>query len=162
MRVIVTDPCYILSNEAWDVLCKETDKEVKADWKQWSVVFREKVQKLLRKISKDHNALADDTGFGDWSNYMSAIDNTKVEQHDFVADSGMVCIVKDTPQLQEYLKQNDIVIPPLGCYAELKVPNDSVYEIDKTDPGWSVVRIKDVNGNQIAWSIEAGDDGDFI
>lgn len=89
-------------------------------------------------ISGDDKAIADGTGFGDWSN--------KIDEHEFYADSGMVSICEYSPKLKKYLEENNITLP-MGV-AFLEVSEDATYEIDTSNSNWSVVRITD-NGKII-------------
>lgn len=59
IKYVVTDPCYILSDDKWDECCKFLDDSPKA--------FNEAVSKALTDLS-GFPAFACDTGFGDWSN----------------------------------------------------------------------------------------------
>ena len=132
--VIVTDPCYLISDREWDGMCRCFFKD--DDTEQGLKKFRALVQDLLKVISGDSYAVANDTGFGDWVN--------EIDGQKFYADSGMVCVVENTPKLQEYLKKENISLP-LGV-AYVDVYKNASYEIDTSDPNWSVVKILDRSG----------------
>ena len=55
IKYVVTDPCYILSDDKWDECCKFLDDSPKA--------FNEAVSKALTDLS-GFPAFACDTGFG--------------------------------------------------------------------------------------------------
>lgn len=127
--VIVTDPCYLISNEDWDKLIKEAEQD---SGENWINCFDNIVAKYLIKISGDSHAVAGSTGFGDWVN--------EIDGQEFGADSGMVCVVENTKELQSYLEKNKISILP-GLSALVSVNDSATYEIDRTNPYWSVVKI---------------------
>ena len=52
---------------------------------------------FLKDVSGDNLAVADKTGFGDWTN--------EIDEVEFGADSGMVCVVEYTRDLQKYLEK---------------------------------------------------------
>ena len=129
--IIVTDPCYLITNKDWDGLCNSYLKGNKGLDK-----LKEMVQEVLRVISGDDKALAGETGFGDWEN---AIDGCE-----FYADSGMVCIVENTNKLIKYLEKEKIMLPLGVAYVEME--DDVTYQIDTSNPEWSIVRLKDSKG----------------
>lgn len=131
--IIVTDPCYILTNRDWDGLCKK----YLSNSDDGLVEFRNQVQKVLRIISGDEKALADDTGYGDWVN--------SIDGQMFYADSGMVCVVEYTDKLKKYLEKEDIMLPTGVAYVE--TGDDVTYRIDRKNPEWSRVIIH--NGSKI-------------
>ena len=139
-RVVITDPCYLIDNEDWDRLIDECEAQHK---KNWFDFFGEKVATFLKDVSGDNLAVADKTGFGDWTN--------EIDEVEFGAESGMVCVVEYTRDLQKYLEKNNISIIP-GLAALIPVDDKAVYEIDTNDPCWSVVRIK--SGNEWICSCE--------
>ena len=131
--ILVTDPCYILTNRDWDGLCKK----YLSNGDDGLSEFRNQVQEVLRVISGDEKALAGDTGYGDWVN--------SIDGQMFYADSGMVCIVEYTDKLKKYLEREDISLPTGVAYVE--TGNDVTYKIDTKDPNWSRVIIH--NGSKI-------------
>lgn len=141
-KVIVTDPCYLITNKDWDSACKYCFKSENNDNQNEELQnFKNFVQDLLRVVSGDELAVVNDTGFGDWSN--------KIDGQTFYADSGMVCVVEDTNKLEKYLNKNDIKLP-IGV-AYIDVDSNATYEIDTSDRNWSVVRIH--SGNKIIGSL---------
>ena len=126
--VIVTDPCYLILNKDWDKLCNEY---LTGGDKQYTN-FASAVESFLRDISGDKFAVAGDTGFGDWSN--------EIDEQAFYADSGMVCVVEETEKLKEYLGGFKF-----GLGARLTVNQSATYEIDQSNPDWSIVRVNDVD-----------------
>lgn len=143
-RVTVTDPCYLISNSDWDKLIKESEGKAGQDW---ITVFDETVTRFLISISGDSQAVAGDTGCGDWVN--------EIDGAEFGADSGMVCVVEYTSNLRKYIKDNYIkdnknpILPDLTPL--ILVDDDATYEIDKSNPHWSVVKIH--SGNETIESL---------
>lgn len=136
--IIVTDPCYIIKDSEWDDACRYCFRD------KWGKNIIEETAKfsgfitsLLRVISGDEKAIADGTGFGDWTN--------EIDGQEFYADSGMVSICEYSSKLKKYLEKNNIMLP-MGAF--LKVSEDATYEIDTSNPNWSVVKITD-NGRTI-------------
>lgn len=129
-KVLVTDPCYLISDKDWSGVCdlcfKKDGEEDKALEK-----FNEMITELLRLNSGDKKATADRTGFGDWENSIGG----KM----FYADSGMVCVVEDTEKLEKYLTDEGMTLPT--GVAILEVEDDATYDIDTENPHWSVVKI---------------------
>lgn len=135
-KVIVADPCYIISDKEWDGACRYCFKSKTDDDQDEELQnFENFIQNLLRTISGDDKAVADSTGFGDWSN--------QIDGQTFYADSGMVCVVEDTDKLEKYLNKNDIELP-IGV-AYVNIEDDATYQIDTSNPNWSVVKIKSRN-----------------
>ena len=130
-KIIVTDPCYLISNEDWDKMTKECE-EIKGA--NWFYLFDKYVEAFLVENFKDKLAVAKETGFGDWSNEIDGVE--------FGADSGMVCVVEHTKELQEYIDKHNISILP-GLAAILPVGDKAYYEIDTSNSAWSVVRVYD-------------------
>ena len=118
--IIVTDPCYILDDKTWDELGNKYG---------WDDEFVDKLGEKLREISGDDKAVVGTTGFGDWEN--------EIAGHSFYADSGLVCVVKETEALKDYLKE----LLPLGGAARLEVPEDAFYELNFMNPHWTKVII---------------------
>ena len=145
MKILVTDPCYLISNDDWDNLCEMTNQEVKStDVEEWCKRFSENVTSRLVLISGDSKAVADNTGFGDWAN--------EIGGKPFYADAGMVCVVKCTDALKEYMDKD--MEPPIIGLAILEVPDDAYYEIDTENPEWSVVKIYNSDGDLLYKSAE--------
>jgi len=130
-KLLVTDPCYLINETDWAGMCDACFGKVEGD--EGFKKFKNQVQELLRAISGDIKAVADETGIGDWTN---SIDNQM-----FYADSGMVCVVEDTKKLREYLDKYKIILP-IGV-ARVEVEDDAMYKIDTHNPNWSVVEILD-------------------
>lgn len=131
MRYLITDPCYLIADEDWDILIEKADKKAK-DNEAWAKCFDELITNFLREISGDKKAVASGTGIGDWVN--------SIDGQQFGADSGMVCVVKSTRALQKYLKEKNIVCNPL-CVASLKLDGVVNYELDTSNPRWTIVKV---------------------
>ena len=131
--VIVTDPCYIIKDGEWDDACKYCSKDnTGVEGNKEFDNFKDFIQNLLRTVSGDQLAVADETGFGDWVN--------EIGGQKFYADSGMVCVVELTDKLKNYMADNGINLPMGVAYID--VDSSATYEIDTSDRDWSVVKIK--------------------
>lgn len=131
--VIVTDPCYIIKDGEWDDACKYCFKDnTGVEGNKEFDNFKDFIQNLLRTVSGDQLAVADETGFGDWVN--------EIGGQKFYADSGMVCVVELTDKLKNYMADNGINLPMGVAYID--VDSSATYEIDTSDRDWSVVKIK--------------------
>ena len=134
-QYIVTDPCYVLPNNTWDEICKHytTDEE-----------FIKLVTQELNKLAGTTNALAANTGFGDWSNTLSSTNDKKIIRHDFFADSGTVCVVEYNDKIKSAVEENknDYLID-YGGMALIETKGDVKVKMDTSDKSWTVVKIKD-------------------
>ena len=129
--IYITDPCYLISEEDWDELLHKADKEVTSE--AWGKKFDEAVTNFLRNKFNDKKAVAGSTGFGDWEN--------SINGRGFAADSGMVCVCQVTDELKHYMNDNRLEMNPL-CVATMRVHDDTTYEIDQSNPRWSLVKVK--------------------
>lgn len=86
MRCKVTDPCYVIDVDAWDKICNEAGS-MRGDW---SDNFDKLVSDYLFDKTGKLWAIAGSTYYGDWSNGMNG---EPVVKSEFVADSGMWCVV---------------------------------------------------------------------
>lgn len=145
VKYVVTDPCYILSNDAWDECCKFLDDSPNA--------FNEAVSKALTEFS-GFPAYACDTGFGDWSN---KIYGSYIIHKEFCADSGMVCVCRLIPEIEKHFEENYSDIYS-HCAAVFEGSEDICVDFDISDPSWTVVKIHD---NKTGNFIETMDAGDF-
>lgn len=109
--LVVTDPCYILSDEAWD---RFTDFYIDVP-----LTESDQLEDVFRNQGYQQPVLAMTTGVGDWDNEVVNTD-TQESLGAFAADAGMVCVValKDLLatgfNMQKYNKLKNI-----GCLAEL-------------------------------------------
>ena len=135
---IVTDPCYILSKEAWSECCEYLygkDQENKYS------LFDNAVAEKLKELS-GAEAWACDTGFGDWSNELKGAGITKPK---FFADAGMVCVCKLTKGIQNKLENKGCV---WECGAAIfEAEGDIKVEFDINNPNWTIMKITDEGGN---------------
>ena len=143
-KIFVTDPCYIIGEDDWGEMCEMAD----ASQEDWQDCFESLVQSSLRRISGDEKAVAGRTGFGDWTN--------EIDGKPFCADSGMVCVVENTDLLKQYMDDEKCAFAP-GTMAYLEVEDDASYEIDRTNPKWSVVKIKS-GDKSIPWMTSLTDE----
>jgi len=141
-HILVTDPCYIISDADWDKLLAKADK-----MPNWNDTFDNLVSDFLKKISGDIKAVAGSTGYGDWVN--------EIDNQEFASDSGMVCVVEETEKLQKYLDDNKVMFG-FGCVARLDKPATK-YLLDPSNLDWTVVKI--YNGEkEIARSLPPEDE----
>lgn len=109
--LVVTDPCYILSEEAWNRFTDVYIDLPRAESDQLEAVFQD--QGYQRPV------LAMQTGIGDWGNEVINTD-TQESLGAFAADAGMVCVValedlRETGfDMEEYNR-----LKAIGCLAEL-------------------------------------------
>lgn len=134
-QYIVTDPCYVLPNKTWDEICEHYTTDVE---------FIKLVTQELNKLAGTTNALAANTGFGDWSNTLSSTNDSKIIRHDFFADSGTVCVVEYNDNIKSAIEENknDYLID-YGGMALIKTKGDVKIKMDTSDKSWTVVQIKD-------------------
>lgn len=141
MKYLVTDPCYILSNDDWREVCDIADKAG-----DWTEAFNNACADKLREVSGDKRADACGTGYGDWSNRLFGMSGrATILCNDFYADSGMVCVVEVTDQLEKYLANNDHDMESLAAVVESDEPLEGVFDCENTS--WTVVRLVTVNGH---------------
>ena len=134
-QYIITDPCYVLPEQTWDEICKHytTNEE-----------FIKLVTQELNKLAGTTNALAENTGFGDWSNTMFSDDDSKIIYHDFFADSGTVCVVEYNDSIKSAITANgNDHLLSIGGMALIETEGDVKVKMDTKDKNWTVVRIKD-------------------
>ena len=146
-KIVVTDPCYIMSSEDWDACCKEAEQRHDEHKQEWEEAFDEIVSRKLTELS-GHKAYATSTGFGDWNN--------EIAGQSFCADSGMVCVCYLTDEMRNRLNE----YPNQSMAAIIDVEDDDVvvdFNYDK--PDWTVVSIEDHKGNN-AWTSFIPDDDD--
>lgn len=151
-KYIVTDPCYILSDEKWAECCKvyDTEEENEATYQR----FNDAVAQALTELTGSP-AYACDTGFGDWNNEISGI---TVIHEKFCADSGMVCVCRLTKGIEEHLAKK---------YTNFYSYSGAIFEgsdnievtFDVSDKSWTVVKIDDCE-NRIHIESSSNDDYD--
>lgn len=145
-KIVVTDPCYIMSEEDWDACVKEAEQcetEHKAEWRD---AFDAAVCKKLEEIS-GHKAYATDTGFGDWNNCIAG--------QDFCADTGMVCVCYLTESMKDKLDS----YPNQNLAAIIDVEGDISVGFDCSRSDWTVVEIEDSAHNHwMSWIPDDEDD----
>lgn len=136
-KYVITDPCYITSEEVWDECLKDFPN------------FSKQIAEHLTQVTGEP-AYACETGFGDWSN---ALYNKSCVGY-FGADSGMVSVCKVTDEIEDRLSG---IFGDCYCIFEAKGPLDVVF--NTSDKSWTVVHIKDATGNK--WqSLPPDDDED--
>ena len=161
---LVTDPCYLINHEQWSSLCSLTDQEVKEQGRGWGSVFRKMVQQHLQIISGDLNAVAGNTGYGDWSNEMHRCvsrDSVEIRERGFVADSGCVCVVEVTPSLLEYMRMDMETMKHFAMASIIESDTRLHGEIDESDPSWSMVSLYDEQGRLVAISEDSDADTEY-
>lgn len=135
-KYIITDPCYILDDDIWSTCIKAST--VNRDFNQDA--FDNLVRKQLELLS-GHKAWVSSTGYGDWTNYMEG-DESKIIQHEFTADSGMVCVCKLTKDVEDSLRKK-IPIGLENLVAIIECDNDAAVKLDTTNKHLTVVYVYD-------------------
>lgn len=148
---IVTDPCYILPDEVWSKACQDIFDNDREDLEG----FNARIQEDLRKFTDTDEAWVDETGAGDWCN---SIYGKHIMTPEFCADSGMVCICRITKPIMKAV--NDKALHKY-CYAVFQAHPGIEVNFDRTDKGWTVVRVYS-NGEEIVTSEGGNNDGDNI
>ena len=126
-KYVITDPCYIIDEKAWDECLKDFPN------------FPKLISQHLTELTEEQ-AYASDTGFGDWSNGLISKDGYIGS---FAADSGMVSVCKYTKEVAERLSG---IFARCYCVFEADGPLNVVF--DTSDKQWTMVYIKDVLGNE--------------
>lgn len=148
-KYVITDPCYILTNEEWKDACQYVDDLDK---------FENEIALKLTNLTSE-SAEAAYTKVGDWSNELkknfSRMDDCKLIQSYFAADSGMVCgcLYND-----EVIKRLEGINP--DCYAIIEVDSNSQVNIimDK-DSEATIVRVE-VDYCEVFTSRDGGEEED--
>ena len=145
-KIVVTDPCYIMSSEDWDACCKEAEQRRDEHKQEWEEAFDEIVSRKLTELS-GHEAYATSTGFGDWNNEIAC--------QSFCADSGMVWVCYLTDEMRNRLNE----YPNQSMAAIIDIEGDIKVNFDYTHRDWTVVEIEDSAGNFFR-SFEPSEDDD--
>lgn len=125
---VVTDPCYLFSDEEWSKFSFGDDEKLFAQIKE--------------KLGAGSEVAS--TGYGDWSNWIAG--------QTFYADSGLVCFAEVD---KESLKDNKCYNLMGMAFIESEIP---LYcEMDTSNPEWTVVYVKDASGRVIDLSLEWDD-----
>lgn len=146
---VITDPCYILPEEEWKHCCDYADKTSKEDKVDWSYIFNRAVEMALTKFSGS-NAWVERTGFGDWTN---TVYGPSVVEFGFAADSGMVCVCDYSEPVRAALENISD-----GCAAMIETSGDITVEFDRSTSDWTVVYIRDEEGNEWHTSLPGEDE----
>lgn len=145
-KIVVTDPCYIMSEEDWDACCKEAEQRRDEHKQEWEEAFDEIVSRKLTELS-GHKAYATSTGFGDWNN--------EIGGQEFCADSGMVCVCYLTESMKDKLDS----YPNQNLAAIIDVEGDISVGFDCSRSDWTVVEIEDSAHNHwMSWIPDDEDD----
>lgn len=149
-RYIITDPCYVLPENIWSEIGEkvyhfnDSNREnIERDYNQENIDFTNYCTEALQEFSGDYKAIASRTGFGDWSNNLHGEDVIKA---DFFADSGMVCAVELTDTIKEAIARSNESLPEESWYrgmAILETDKDVSFEMDTSNPEWTIVLVKD-------------------
>ena len=146
-KIVVTDPCYIMSHEDWDACCDEAQARKDEHKQEWEEAFDEIVSRKLSELS-GHKAYATSTGFGDWNN--------EIDGQMFCADSGMVCVCYLTDEMKAKLNK----YPNQSIAAIIEVEGDIKVEFNYDNPDWTVVYVEDEAGNGYQSFIPTDDEDD--
>ena len=140
-KYIITDPCYVLSDDTWSNICNQCKNE---DF--YNGTFDRLTSEALNKLAGTTNAVASATRFGGWDNCMHCSNEDKIIQTDFFADSGMVCVVEYNDAIQQALKDKDnICLIEKGGIAVIETEGNVEITMNTEDPNWTVVEIEDDN-----------------
>lgn len=143
---IVTDPCYILTRDAWLKCCEVLQNKEFTD--EVEEAFNEKVKEQLQKVSDDV-VWVSSTIIGDWSN---SVHGPNIIQAEFCADSGMVCIAEYTDAVKECVTHTEDGVPLSDlCYALFK-GGDHLKVTPETSSGQLQLTITDGEHNE--WTID--------
>lgn len=154
-KYVITDPGYILSDTEWSECCKYLPY-TSTNWSR----FYNAVKEFLIQYTDNSHATAASTGYGDWSNTISSFNKTqaKILNSDFCADSGSVCICEYNEEVEKRLSEYDT---NGHVFAIVDVDNDNIkLEIDESNSSWSIVRIYDLNTNDVI--VESYDDSKYV
>lgn len=146
-KIVVTDPCYIMSDQDWDACCKEAEQRRDEHKQEWEEAFDEIVSRKLSELS-GHKAYATTTGFGDWDN--------EIDGQRFCADSGMVCVCYLTEEMEAKLDE----YPNPYIAAIIEVEGDIKVEFNYDNPDWTVVYVEDEAGNSYQSFVPSDDEDD--
>lgn len=140
---LITDPSYVLTWQDWDVACKELDG-CTDQYDRFNAV----VTARLNELAGTKDAVACETGAGDWKNAMTGShDREDVIYPNFFADSGMVCVVK----YNEAIKNQFEVVKRYGHLFErggaALVRTKGKVKITMDRKFITVVKIKDEDGS---------------
>ena len=140
MYYIITDPCYLLSNETWKKIFDPLDLE-DPDF------FPKAIKGITDELNKIGNCLGvAETGEGDWQNSISwSADYVKHIKSEFFADAGLVCVMEFYGDISEYKKYGAAIVEseiPLTCH------------MDESNPRWTVVKLFD-DHNHLALETES-------
>lgn len=144
-KYIITDPCYILSDEVWQSICNQCHDDDFYNGKFDNLCTYE-----LNKLAGTTNAIASATGYGDWSNTINGSNRDKILQSDFFADSGMVCVVEYNHKVIEALEANknvNLIQEKVGGAALLDLVEPVEISVDTSDKSWTVIYLKDKDGD---------------
>lgn len=160
-QYVITDPCYILSEEVWQKACKEEFNDAEDQYER----FNNRITAELNTLAGTTDAVATDTGFGDWSNCMHCSNDDKIVQSDFFADSGIVCVVEYNDKIKAALEANDnnhLVDEDVGGAALINTEGNVKITMNHDDPSWTVVEIEDEKDgfNSLVAEDDAFDDDD--
>lgn len=152
VKYIVTDPCYILSDEAWSDICDQCESDDFYNGK-----FNNLCTEALNKLAGTKNAVACGTGFGDWCNEIYGLG---VVKHDFCADAGMVCICRLNHKVLDNLYNKYGEKNALSSTAIFEMSEDIDIEFDVSNKDWTVITIKDKQTGNVIKSMDYEDNFD--
>lgn len=138
---IITDPCYILPDDIYNECFDKYERENKSiNEPEYYEAYCNDIAEALTKYSGS-KAYVSGTGFGDWSN---TIFGPGVKQANFAADAGLVCVCELTDVINEHLEKSNLFVL---CYGVFDTVGEVSVKFDTTDSFWTVVKIKDKDGN---------------
>lgn len=143
-KYIITDPCYILPNDTWHEICDQSFSKDNEDYD----LFNTLTENALNELAKTTDAQASGTGIGDWCNSIRG--RNVLNSGEFCADSGMVCVVQYTPDIEKALSDhmsssmNQFDIMKTQCIALIEIEGTAKITLDTSDESWTVVEILDI------------------
>lgn len=160
MKVKVTDPCYVISNESWDKICEEASIK-EGNGKIWTEVFEMLVEEYLQEKTGVKWATAGSTGYGDWGNNMSG---RAVVKSDFFADAGMWCVVP-----YEFMERTDMDMENGAAVLEFDKGSDIVVGVHELNDGqWTEFSVSGLKNKTMVtnysepFNTDEEDDEDFL
>ena len=133
-KYVITDPCYILDEEAWQNCCKCAGNKDTFDIQKFN-----KAVKTELELLSGSKAWTESTGYGDWTNYIEGPDKFII-QSDFTADAGQVCVCKLTRAVEDQLYKT-FPVNSTPCVAIIECDGDISVEFDKSNKSWTVINI---------------------
>ena len=128
MRILITDPCYLLTQEEWGRLNFDGDFELE-------IIGKLMEYSLMVSVEQ--------TGYGDWINGIRSLDSRfRIIEREFCADSGMVCVVIMSDYLYQRVKShcNQDLGAIIECDNSIELSKLS-FIMDRSNIHWTIIEI---------------------